>query len=90
MPLHEPPLQGCGSEHWLTEPCPRGECEQMEFRGRDFVPVRRAQEAPKVERLEAAKEAVEVAVKREAMTAAERQKRYREKQKLKREMQNGQ
>lgn len=81
MPLHESPMQKCGSDHWLTEPCPRGECELMEFRGRDLVPVR---PATKTDRLEIARGAVEDAVKREALTAAEKQRRYRERQKLKR------
>lgn len=76
MPLHESPLQRCGSDHWLTEPCPRSECALMVFESGRL--------APKVSRLEVAKSAVEEAVQREALTAAERQKRYRERQKLKR------
>lgn len=31
MPLHELPLQKCGSGHWLTEPCPKGECDLLVF-----------------------------------------------------------
>lgn len=80
MPLHENPLQKCGSEHWLTQPCPRGVCELMGFEGRNLVPVG----APKSLRV-----AREVAVKRDALTAAEKQRRYRERQKLKRDQRNG-
>lgn len=73
MPLHDLPLQKCGTGHWLTDPCPRGECELLVF-------GKSVEAAPKVERLEIAREAVEEAVGREAMTNAERQKRWREKQ----------
>lgn len=82
MPLHELPLQKCGTGHWLSDPCPKGVCDLLVFEKDRVVlkPVR-----PDVRpRLEAAKAAVEEAVQKSALSAAEKQKRYRERQKAKR------
>ena len=78
MPLHEPPLQKCGTGHWLTDPCPRGKCELLSFdRGAKLVNRPRSVD-PKEARLKVAAGAVEEAKRREALSNAERQRRYRE------------
>lgn len=101
MPLHEPPAQKCGSRHWLTEPCLRGVCALLTFErdipvyvdpstGPDKS-VEVTMEAGEVvsikgrPRKEVGETAIAEGTRKSALSAAEKQKRYRERQKLKKE-----
>lgn len=75
--LHEPPLQKCGTGHWLTDPCPAGKCDLLVFE-KDMVVLRPVVSAPKDLEVEVvSEETAEGPVKR-SMTPAEKQRLWRE------------
>lgn len=90
MPLHELPLQKCGTGHWLTEPCPKGQCDLLVFENDTVVlkPSRKTiadrVKSGTISDLAAAATIGLVEVPKSALSSAEKQKRYRERQKAKR------
>lgn len=100
MPLYEDPIQKCGSRHWLTAECPKGICDLLVFE-RDIpvykpvVPPRTDVSSKPVvvipsadtqpARIELAQVALEEGERKSALSAADKQKRYRARQKAKRD-----
>ena len=94
MPLHEPPIQRCGSSHWLSDPCPKGECDLLVFEQDQVKLIGVAQRTerrvstPQVEGSNPSPGSRELAIEPEpevtpdgpvkAMTAAEKQKLWRQ------------
>lgn len=97
MPLYEDPIQKCGTRHWLTQPCPKGVCDLLIFENdtAKLVPLMMERAAEDIRETTGVDKPLpstkpdletlaELATKRSALSAAEKQKRYRVRQKAKR------